>query len=413
MSPRAWADDGAQGEGDGLRVVVAELDEAGLQRIELAVHVVVMSMLRVAQRPDRGAGARACPRRRDGVLASQRVAVSVGRPRGSRARARRTPGETCPGLPTARRPIPCARSRLARGAPAGPVDVPRGPPPPGRAARPRPPTAGGRRACPRASWCRRGTAPTSRSMSTSPPATRATSRAEPEPSTASASRPARSAGDNPATISSHRNCRVAPGGADRTSRTSDGHPANPSHAAWSSPSDRASASTSASVNASASPPISTTWPGGASPSERHRQRFPAGEHEVRVGRQPRRQLADELLAGRHRRELVQVVDDDADVQRGSGAQRTEDAVDVCCHPGTVTPSADKIADDKRAASSSPGSQATQASMPRGAASLARIACASAVVLPNPAPATTRRDRHVEAGRERFEQVCPDELVFER
>ena len=61
---------------------------------------------------------------------------------------------------------------------------------------------------------------------------------------------------------------------------------------------------------------------------------------------------------------------------------------MCCHPATVTPSADTIADDKRSASSSPGSHATQASMPRGAASLARIACASAVVLPNPAPATT-------------------------
>ena len=40
---------GTQGEGDGPGVVVAELDEAGLQRIELAVHVVVMSMLGLAQ----------------------------------------------------------------------------------------------------------------------------------------------------------------------------------------------------------------------------------------------------------------------------------------------------------------------------------------------------------------------------
>ena len=134
-----------------------------------------------------------------------------GAPRGSRARARRTPGGTCRGLPSARRPIPCERSRLVRGAAAGPVDVSRGPPPPGRSARRRPPTAGGRRACPCASWCKRGTQPTSRSMSTSQPATRATSLAEPEPSTASASSPDRSAGDNPATISSQRNCRVAPG----------------------------------------------------------------------------------------------------------------------------------------------------------------------------------------------------------
>ena len=41
MSPRAWADDGTQGEGDGLGVVVAGCDEAGLQRVELAVDVVV------------------------------------------------------------------------------------------------------------------------------------------------------------------------------------------------------------------------------------------------------------------------------------------------------------------------------------------------------------------------------------
>ena len=127
---------------------------------------------------------------------------------------------------------------------------------------------------------------------------------------------------------------------------------------------------------------------GASPSERDRQRVPTGEHEVGMRRQPRRQLTDELLAGRHRRELVQVVDDDADIQRGRPPATHRGRGRCCSPPGTVTSSPDRIADDKRAASSSPGSQATQASMPRGAASLARMAWASAVVLPNPAPATT-------------------------
>ncbi len=73
-------------------------------------------------------------------------------------------------------------------------------------------------------------------------------------------------------------------------------------------------------------------PGGAPPSERDRHRATAGEHEVRMGRQPRRQLTHELLAGRHRRELVQVVHDDADIHGGSGAQRAEDAIDVAATP---------------------------------------------------------------------------------
>ena len=111
---------------------------------------------------------------------------------------------------------------------------------------------------PCASWYSKGTDPMSRSMSISAPATAATSLSDPEPSTARASSPDCSVAGNRATISSQRNCRSAPGGADRTNRTSEGHPAKSRHAAGSSPSNPARAAVSASLNASASGPTSTT-----------------------------------------------------------------------------------------------------------------------------------------------------------
>ena len=89
---------------------------------------------------------------------------------------------------------------------------------------------------------------------------RLTSAADPAPRTARASSPDRSLGDRPATISSQRNCRAAPGGAERTRRTSDGHPPSPPHPSSSSPSCSARAAISVSVKASSSLPTSETCP---------------------------------------------------------------------------------------------------------------------------------------------------------
>ena len=47
-----------------------------------------------------------------------------------------------------------------------------------------------------------------------------------------------------------------------------------------------------------------------------------------VRRQPRHQLADELLTGRIRRELVEVVDEDADVERGDRCERPENTIEA-------------------------------------------------------------------------------------
>ena len=142
-----------------------------------------------------------------------------------------------------------------------PVGGPRAPRPPGRSARRRPPTGGGRRACPASSWWkqrRRADEPVDVDLVAGD--VRRSRRPSPNRAWRGRADPTARLGDSPATISSQRNCRVAPGGADRTSRTSDGHPANPSHAARSSPSRPASAVTSASVNASSSAPTSTTCP---------------------------------------------------------------------------------------------------------------------------------------------------------
>ena len=47
-----------------------------------------------------------------------------------------------------------------------------------------------------------------------------------------------------------------------------------------------------------------------------------------MGGQARRQVAHQCLTSRHRRELVHVIDDDADVHGGHVAQRIEYPVDV-------------------------------------------------------------------------------------
>ena len=47
-----------------------------------------------------------------------------------------------------------------------------------------------------------------------------------------------------------------------------------------------------------------------------------------MGGQARRQVAHQCLTSRHRRELVHVIDDDADVHGGHLAQRIEYPVDV-------------------------------------------------------------------------------------
>ncbi len=128
-------------------------------------------------------------------------------------------------------------------------------------------------------------------------------------------------------------------------------------------------------------------PGGAPPSRRDRQRVSTGEHEVGVWWQPRRQLAHEPLAGRHRGGARAGRRGRGRRRRGRRRPTRRGPIDAAA-TSEGAPSADRIAADRRPASSSPGSQATHASMPHGAASLARIAWASAVVLPNPAPAIT-------------------------
>ena len=158
-------------------------------------------------------------------------------------------------------------------------------------------------------------------MSPSRPATRNTSPDEPAPSIASASNTERSAADSPATISSQRNWRVAPGGADRTSRTNEGHPANPTH-----------------LGIGERERVPTDFdhlPGRPPPSERDRHRTTAGEQEVSMGWHPRRQLLHEAFAGRPRRKLMEVVHDDADIEGGDGVQRAEHAL-----YGTATTLAD-------------------------------------------------------------------------
>ena len=365
--------------------------------------------------PARGAGARACPR--PGRRARQPTGRGVGRedPEALAHERDARQAEHVRRRPSGPRPSPCAPSRLARGAPAGPARRTSRTSAAGKIRSAASSHSWWAPSVPCASWCRRGTVPTSRSMSTSPTgdAGDLVGRARAEHGQGQQAGPlgGRQPGDDllPEEL---------PRGA-RGRRQDQPHQRRPPGQAVArglilAERVRRAPSTSASVNASASPSTSTTWPAARRRASGIGSGSTTGEHEVRMRRQPRRQVADELLAGRRRRELVQVVDDDADVDGGGGAATRRGRRSMLLPPRDGRPRApDRIADDKRPASSSPGSQATQASMPRGAASLARMACASAVVLPNPAPATTTVTGTSKRAASASTQTRPDELVAQR
>ena len=138
-------------------------------------------------------------------------------------------------------------------------------------------------------------------------------------------------GDNPATTSSQRNCLAAPAGADRTSRTNDGHPAQPlaPHVCLAELLGQCG-DFGIGERKHVAPDVDDL-PAGAPPSERNRHRIATRQHEVRVWRQPCRKLAHEPLTGGHRRELVQVVEEDADVDGSGRAQRLQDAIEAYRH----------------------------------------------------------------------------------
>jgi hypothetical protein len=76
------------------------------------------------------------------------------------------------------------------------------------------------------------------------------------------------------------------------------------------------------------------------------------------------------------------------VSIGEQVRRASSTASTGPMAGGSTPNARQTASAKRRASSSPGSQVTHDSMPRGSAACNRVACANAVDLPNPGPATT-------------------------
>ena len=266
-----------------------------------------------------------------GGLANHRARCRSAARRGSRVRGGRRRRGTSRRPASAPPPIPCAPSHRVPAASATHVDAPVRSPTPERSARSRPPRARERRI---------GLPCLDRAGARFRPAGRCrTPRRRPRP--ARRPTPCRARREraipigrhgNRATTSSQRNCRNRTGGADRTNRTSDGQPANSLHAAVIPAEHLGERSDLRITERERVGAELLDLTSGPAPGQRDRHRLPARQHEVRVGRQARRQISHQLQARRHGGKLVQVIDDDADIDGRDLAQRVEDPVDVAAPP---------------------------------------------------------------------------------
>ena len=239
-----------------------------------------------------------------------------------------------------------------------------------------------------------------------------TSPLDPEPSTARANNAERSLGDNPATTSSQRNCLAEPAGADRTSRTNDGHPPSPSHRTCARPSCSANAATSASVKASMSPLTSTTCPLARRRATGIGTGSRLDKHEVRMWWQPCRKLAHELFTGGHRRELVKVVEEDADIDGSGRVQRLQDVIE-----GTVTLGGDPEGGEDRQRQAAGILVARLTGHPRIDAPCCRLVGPDRLGecrrLAKAGTSHHERDGLVEPRGQQFEQAWPNKFTLQR
>ena len=131
-----------------------------------------------------------------------------------------------------------------------------------------------------------------------------------------------------------------------------------------------------------------------------------------MGRQPCRQLAHELLTGGHRRELVQVVDEDADIDGGGRAQRREDAIER-----TATLRGDAEGREDRPRQAAGILVAGLAGHPRIDAPWRRVVGPDRLGecrrLAEAGTSHHERDRLVEPRGQQFEQAWPNKLTLQR
>ena len=312
--------------------------------------------------------------------------------------------------PAQRAPTRCAACRRAAGTARAPASASPCGRDRGRSARRRPPTGGGRGYHPSASPLTSGTSAASRlerrrrRVGAGPTVARSgdprhVARRLPSRAwrgrAAVAARPSAS----PATTSSQRNCGAEPSGADRARRTSDGQPASSPSSVFGRHRGRAAparASTSSRGEGQLVDADLDDRAGGTAQRERDRRAGAPGEDEVGVRREPGHELTEQrrppstAAAARGRRR--------SRCTRRSGA-RSATASSTCSIGSPRSPACPRAATMAAArwpASQSAGSHDSQASIPRGSAWLARIAWASSVDLPNPAPATITVSGHLEA-----------------
>ena len=136
-----------------------------------------------------------------------------------------------------------------------------------------------------------------------------------EPSTARLSSASRSAAVSAETTSSQRKSRATPAGAARVSRTRAGQPPRPFTSATGRPASRAARSSSAAPNARSAWSSRRTWSGGVQSGQRYGRDAAAAQHQMRARRQAGDQVGDQAVAGGSGRQLVQVVEDQAGLDR--------------------------------------------------------------------------------------------------